>query len=175
MIRTALVASLSVLALTAGAQAQEEGKYTLGAGYERIDFDGVDLDTVVFRGGYDFSEYFGVEGQVNIGLGDESVTVGAVTGDVSLDYAAGLFGVFRPYSTDNGNVFIRAGYTTAQVDASAAGFSVSEDEDGWAYGVGGEYFFDGVNGVRFDYTRFDYDAGAEADVYGVSYVRRFGG
>ena len=35
-------------------------------------------------------------------------------------------------------------------------------------------FFAGNNGVRVDYTRFDFEDG-EADVFGLSYVRRFGG
>ncbi len=43
------------------------------------------------------------------------------------------------------------------------------------YGVGGEYFFDGKNGVRVDYTRFDFQksGAADADTWSVGYVRRF--
>ncbi len=174
MIRTVLVSSLSVLALAAGASAQE-GQVRVGAGYELADFDGVDFDTVVVRGSYDFTQYVGVEGQLNIGLGDESLTIGGVTGDVSLDYVAGVFGVVRPFSNENGSVFLRAGYTTTEGGASVAGLSASVDDQAWAYGVGGEYFFDGRNGVRADYTRFDYDDGGDADFFGISYVRRIGG
>ncbi|WP_323762966.1 porin family protein [Maricaulis sp.] len=174
MFRTVLVSSLSVLALAAGASAQE-GQIRLGAGYEAADFDGVDFDTVVVRGSYDFTRYLGVEGQLNIGLGDESLTVGGLTGDVSLDYVAGVFGVVRPWSNEDGSVFLRAGYTTTEADASAAGLNFSASDEAWAYGVGGEYFFDARNGVRADYTRFDYDDGGEADFFGVSYVRRIGG
>ncbi len=174
MIRTVLVSSLSVLALAAGASAQE-GQVRVGAGYETADFDGADFDTVVVRGSYDFTRYLGVEGQLNIGLGDESVTVGGVTGDVSLDYVAGVFGVVRPLSNENGSLFLRAGYTTTEGEASVAGLSATADDQAWAYGVGGEYFFDGRNGVRADYTRFDYDDGGEGDFFGISYVRRIGG
>jgi outer membrane immunogenic protein len=174
MMRTIIAASLSVLALGSIAQAQDTS-YTLGAGYERFSGDGVDLDSVVFRGRYDLNKYFGVEGQANIGVGDDSVTVLGTTADVSLDYAVGVFGVVRAFSNENGNVFLRVGYTNTQIDASVPGFSASADSDAWAYGVGGEYLFDGRNGVRFDYTNFDYDGGGSSDVYGVSYVRRFGG
>ncbi|WP_417468548.1 porin family protein [Maricaulis sp.] len=173
MMRSIIAASLSALALGSVAHAQDTS-YTLGAGYERFSGDGVDLDSVVFRGRYDFNQYFGVEGQANIGIGDDSVTVLGTPVDVSLDYAVGVFGVVRAFSNENGNVFLRAGYTDSQVDASVPGYSVSADSDAWAYGVGGEYLFDGRNGVRFDYTKFDYDGG-DADVFGVSYVRRFGG
>ncbi|WP_300544836.1 porin family protein [Maricaulis sp.] len=175
MYRSLLAASLSALALTAGAPAQDAPRFTLGAGYERADFDSAEFDTIVLRGGYDFTRYLGVEGQVNVGIGDDSITEGGVAGDVELDYIAGLFGVVRPWSSDQGNVFLRAGYSTTEAEASVAGLSFEADDDAWAYGVGGEWFFAGDNGVRVDYTRFDYDDGGESDVFGVSYVRRFGG
>ena len=175
MTRFILAASLSALALTAGAHAQE-GTFKLGAGYDRADFDGLEFDTLAVRGGYDFTNYLGIEGQANIGLGDEQITEGGVTADVNLDYMFGLYGVFRPIQNEQGSLFIRGGYSTAELEASVGGLSDSASENAWTYGVGGEYFFDGVNGVRADYTRFEFeDDGGDADVFGVSYVRRFGG
>tara|TARA_R110000868_G_scaffold35362_1_gene126901 strand:- start:25980 stop:26504 length:525 start_codon:yes stop_codon:yes gene_type:complete len=174
MMRSIIAASLSALAIGSIAQAQD-ASYTLGAGYERFSGDGVDLDSVVFRGRYDFNNYFGVEGQANIGVGDDSVTVLATTADVSLEYAVGVFGVVRAFSNENGNMFLRAGYTNSEIDASVAGFSASADSEAWAYGVGGEYLFDGRNGVRLDYTKYDYDEGGNSDAYSITYVRRFGG
>lgn len=175
MTRFLLAASLSALALTAGAHAQE-GTFRLGGGYERFDLEGMEFDTLVVRGGYDFTRYLGIEGQGAIGLGEEQITEGAVTADVELDYSFGLFGVFRPFQNEHGNIFVRGGYTNTQLEASVSGLSATADENAWAYGVGGEYFFDGANGVRADYTRFEFeDDGGSADVYGISYVRRFGG
>ena len=175
MYRSLIAASLSVLVLTAAASAQDEPQFTLGAGYERFDVDGVDLDSLALRGGYDFSQYFGVEGQLNIGLGDDTVDVLGTDVDVELNYAAGVFGVVRPWSNEQASVFLRAGYTVADVEASAAGISVSDNDDAWAYGVGGEWFFSGNNGVRVDYTRYEFDEGTDADAFGITYVRRFGG
>ncbi|MEA1943546.1 MAG: porin family protein [Pseudomonadota bacterium] len=174
MLRSVSLASLSIFALAAGASAQE-GQFKLGAGYERADFDDVELDTAVLRGGYDFNRYFGVEGQAHIGIGDESVSVGGLTGDVSMDYSLGAFGVVRPWSNEQANVFLRGGYTTTEADADVAGLGFDANEDAWAFGVGGEWYFAGDNGVRVDYTRYDYDDGGDADFYGISYVRRFGG
>ena len=59
--------------------------------------------------------------------------------------------------------------------AFAAGLSVTEDGESVNYGAGANYFFDGQNGVRADWTRRDFtdDNGGEVDTYGVSYVRRF--
>ena len=57
---------------------------------------------------------------------------------------------------------------------SAAGTSASDDGDSWNYGVGGQYSFDGKNGVRADYTRHDFkDSSTNADVWSVAYVRKF--
>ncbi|WP_203291682.1 porin family protein [Maricaulis parjimensis] len=175
MYRSLVAASLSVLALSATASSQDEPQFTLGAGYERYDFDGVDLDSFVLRGGYDFNQYWGVEGQLNLGLGDDSVAVGGSTGTVELNYGAGLFGVVRPWSNESANVFLRAGYTVTDAEASLAGISVSDDDNAWAFGAGGEWFFSGNNGVRVDYTRYEFDEGSDADVFGIAYVRRFGG
>ena len=48
------------------------------------------------------------------------------------------------------------------------------DGESWNYGVGANYYFDGQNGLRGDWTRRDFeDDAGEADVYSVSYVRRF--
>jgi len=65
-----------------------------------------------------------------------------------------------------------------------ASFGVKDDEITVAgvtgdlshdYGAGANYFFDGRNGVRADWTRRDFtdDNGGELDTYGLSYVRRF--
>ena len=46
--------------------------------------------------------------------------------------------------------------------------------DSWNYGAGANYYLDGVNGVRADWTRRDFDGDSnELDSYTLSYVRRF--
>jgi outer membrane immunogenic protein len=174
MLRSILAASVAAIALSSMAQAEDKS-VSLGAGYERASVGDIDFDTVVFRAGYDFNQYFGVEGQANFGVGDQSVTALGVTADVSLDYSVGLFGVLRVVSNEHGSIYGRVGYTNSQIGASVSGFTVSADDNAWAYGVGGEYRFDAQNGVRFDYTKLEFDEGDSSDVYGVSYVRRFGG
>tara|TARA_R110002126_G_scaffold69044_7_gene174695 strand:+ start:1094 stop:1615 length:522 start_codon:yes stop_codon:yes gene_type:complete len=173
MIRSIFVASVATLALGSVAQAQNS-ELSVGAGYDRISVGDFNLDSLVVRGNYDFSEHFGIEAQANIGVGDDTVVDSGVPFEMSLNYAASLFGVFRIVSNESGNIFVRAGYTTAEYETSAFGFSVTDKPDAWAYGVGGEYLFDARNGLRFDYTSVDYE-GDSADVYGITYVRHFGG
>jgi len=50
---------------------------------------------------------------------------------------------------------------------------VSDNDSGLAYGVGATWTpGGGLNGVRADYTRYDFDP-AEADTWSVGLVRRF--
>lgn len=166
MIRSIALATLSAVAIAAGAHAQDTSSFKLSAGYDRADFDGGEFDTVALRGTYDFSDFFGMEAQTNFGFNDES--------GVELNYSAGLFGVVRANISENGgpsNVFFRAGYTITEL----SGGGLTADDTAFAYGVGGEFFMDDRNGFRIDYTRMDFDDGGDASVYGVSYVRRFGG
>lgn len=171
MIRTIALATLSAVALTAGVSAQDR-TVDLSIGYDRVDFDGLEFDAVSLRGGYNFTENFAVEGQASFGLSDE--TVGGV--DVELNHSFGVFGVARaPFNEGQSAVFGRIGYTTNEIEASAGGFSAAGDDEAWAFGVGGEHFFNGgAHGVRADYTRFEFDEGGDADAFGLSYVYRFG-
>ena len=74
----------------------------------------------------------------------------------------------------NADLFIRGGYGSTRLRASAPGVSVSDSEESWNYGAGGQYFFDANNGVRAEYTRHDFNHNAgSADAWAVSYVRKF--
>ncbi|WP_270375124.1 porin family protein [Marinicauda sp. Alg238-R41] len=171
--KTLLLASAAALAVTAGASAQDAGNVHFGAGYTFLDFDGIEFDALNLRGGYDFNDYVGVEGEALIGLGDEDVTAAGITGDVSLDYIVGAYAKAQ-YPVGQGfNLFARAGYAYAEAEASAAGLTLSDSTDGFAYGAGAEWAFNGPNAVRVEYTRYEFEDDAEADSFGASYVRRF--
>jgi hypothetical protein len=177
MLRTLVSASAIALA-AASVSFADDGDFTWSAGYSAIEIsDGgqsVDVGAVTFRGGYEFTRHFGFEGQLDVGVSDDSIIIAATPVDVELNYAASLFGIARAPVSENANLFVRAGYTAADVEASIPGVSVTSDTDGWAYGVGGEVFFDQRNGFRAGYTHHDFDS-SDADVWSLSYVRRFGG
>lgn len=160
----------------AAAQAQEAGATTIygSVGYSHADVDDVKLGAITGRVGARFGQYFGVEGEAGFGVKDDEVNVGGVNVDVELKHTAAIYGVgFLPVAP-NADLFARIGYGTSKIEASAGGASVSDDGDSWNYGVGGQYFLDDKNGVRADYTRYDFkDDGGEADVWSVSYVRKF--
>jgi hypothetical protein len=167
-------AALCVLPSLAQAQAAPTGVY--GAiGYTDFHSDHTDLGAIQGRLGYRFMPYAGVEGEAAFGVKKDDVTVGSVTGRAKLDHEVAIYGVgFLPLS-DKADVLARVGYGNTKVKVSALGTSASADGDSWNFGVGGQYHFDGKNGVRADYTRqeFTKDNAGHADVYSIAYTRRF--
>lgn len=169
-----LFIAASAIALIAGAASAQEGPFRLGVGTQHIDTDGATYDTLALRASYDFNQFFAVEGDLLIGLGDESVTIGNTTVDSSIDYGVGLYGVAQYPLNEQFTVFARGGYIYADVEGSIGGLTVTTDVDGWAFGAGAEWAFAGPNAVRVDYTRYDFVNGnGNADAFGISYVRRF--
>lgn len=152
---------------------------------EALDLDiedaNIDFGAITGRVGAKFNPYFGVEGEAAFGVADEEVSEGATSASLGLNYEATGFAVgFYPV-TPNFDVLARVGVGAAELEAELNG----EDETGGfgsdggstvlAFGAGAQYFFDGVNGIRGDYTRFkgDDDGGLEADALSVAYVRKF--
>lgn len=169
--------SVAVLAVAAPALAQAPGSSPIygSLGYAQSELDDVSLGALQGRVGARLHPNFGVEGELAFGVKDDTVQVApGLSADVELENQAAVYGVgFVPLSP-NADLFARVGYGTTEVKASGAGASASADGQSWNYGVGGQYFFDGANGVRADWTRYDFeDDGGEADVWQIGYVRKF--
>lgn len=164
--------------MAASASVADDGDFAWSAGFSAIDISEPGLDVsvgaVTVRGGYEFSRHFGFEGQLDIGANSDTVVFGGVPVDIDLNYGLSAFAVARAPVAENINLFVRAGYSMAEVDVSVPGLTISPDGDGWSYGVGAEVFFDERNGFRMDFTHSDFD-GTDANSFGVHYVRRFGG
>ena len=80
--------------------------------------------------------------------------------------------------TPNFDLFARLGYGTTALKRTfvlAPNISVNKfSAESVNYGVGGQYFLDGKNGLRVDYTRQDYNKGIRTDdTWSVGYTRRF--
>jgi len=163
------VAALAIAGFATAAQAQDGNTY--GAiGVTSYDFDAYGIEGKL---GYNFTEYFGVEGQGAFGVSGNEETVGGVTFEGDIDYNVAGFGVVRFPASENFDVFARAGYHSTGISIEANNVEVSADTDGFAVGAGGQYFWDGLNGVRGEYTYLDGDSGTSLDTYTLSYVRKF--
>jgi len=158
----------------APAMAQDASNVYGSVGYATADVEGVDLGAVTGRMGYKFNPNFAVEGEASFGVADDDVTIGAVTANVEHEYDAAVYAVGILPVAPNFELFGRAGYGTTEIEASAAGVTASDSGESWNYGVGANYYFDGQNGIRADWTRRDFtNDGGEADVWSLGYVRKF--
>ena len=166
----ALLVAAPAFAQTASAPALNGSiGYTVVDGGDDDDFS---LGAITARIGADFTPNLGVEGEVGFGVKDEDIDTAFGDVNVELKNHLGAYVVGKLPLSPQAELFARLGYANFDIEASGLGASVEEDFGGVSYGVGGTYFFDGVNGIRGDYTRTDSDD-ADIDVFSVSYVRRF--
>lgn len=166
MVRTLLCSTVAAFAVSAGAFAQDDSAY-FNLGYTYLDADGANYNMAALRAGAEVNEFFGVEGELLVGLGSHSS--GGVSSKVR--YGAGLFGRFNAPASDGFTLFARLGIIYMDMEACAGGICMSDNDTGWAGGVGAEMRMDRYNAFRLEYTRYEPDG--SADGFGVSYVRRF--
>jgi outer membrane immunogenic protein len=171
----AATAAIACVSLPALANAQDTSSpSTYGTlGYSQASEDGVDLGAIQGRLGARWN-HFGVEGELAGGVKSDDVNVGGTNVNVKLRHAEAIYGVGYLPVSPNFDLFARVGYGNTDIKASASGVAATGNSQSWNYGVGGQYFFTPKDGVRVDYTRYDFtDGGDNADVWGVSYVRKF--
>lgn len=174
--KSILLTAAALALVSAPALAQEPAARVTGSvGYTQLEGDDASLGTVTARGAYNINRYVGVEGEASVGVKDDDVVFGGVNTKLEHEYDLAGYVVGTLPISPNFELFGRVGYGTTEVKASTAGFAATEDGNSVNYGVGANYFFDGKNGVRADWTRRDFqeDQGGELDTYGVGYVRRF--
>ncbi len=159
---TAAVAAAALLAVPAFAHADEVTAYG-NIGYSNVDIDVVTLGTITARFGVRVTPHFGIEAEGMVGVADDDF----FGTPVELKREFGAFAVATFPLTPNVDVFARVGGATATIDIG--GFE--DNSNGAAYGAGAQFFFDESNGVRVDYTK--YELTEDADVWSVSYVRKF--
>jgi opacity protein-like surface antigen len=172
-------ATLAVIAAAAPALAQPmslsgiSGYGTLGAG--DVNNSSSNIGAVTGRLGARFGPYFGVEGELSTGFDSAHPDIGGARSNVSLrdQYAAYAVG-FLPV-LPNADLLARIGYGASDLHVSQpATTPFNRYETSWNAGVGGQYFLDGHNGVRLDYTRETADrSDLDANVFSAAYVRKF--
>ncbi len=158
-----IAAATAAVALAAPAVAQAQSVYG-SIGYVAVDVDPVNLGGIQGRLGVRVHNNFAVEGEAAFGIvGDD---IGGVSVDLETEFGAFLV-VLAPLS-ENTDIFVRGGFASAEIDAGVFG---SVSDDGAAYGIGVQHFFGPNDGVRFDYTHYDF--GGDANSWSIAYVRKF--
>ncbi len=169
-------ASVAVLAFAAPALAQAQSAPTTGVyanlGYSHTSPGDLDLGAIQGRLGYRFNNWFGVEGELATGIKDDEVSVASgVDFDVGLEHQEAIYAVgFFPL-TEQLELVGRVGYGNTEIESDELG--TSADGQSWNFGAGAQYHFDGVNGVRVDYTRYEFEDDGDADVWSIAYSRKF--
>jgi len=168
-------AALSLFAAPALAQTVQSPTYYGTLGYTQLDTDNGDLGAITGRVGAKLTPNLGVEAEGSLGVRSDDVTFAGIDGKVKEKYDVAAYGVATLPVNPNFDLFARVGYGTTKLKAEVAGGSRSDTTESWNYGVGGNYYLDGQNGIRADWTRRDFvgNGNGEADAYSVSYVRKF--
>ncbi|CAN7176584.1 porin family protein [Phenylobacterium sp. LjRoot225] len=173
------VATVAVAAIAAPAFAQDQVAPTTGVyanlGYAHSSPGDADLDTIQGRIGYRVNNWFGVEGELSGGLGSDEVSIApGVDAKVKLKHQEAIYGVgFLPL-TPQWDLIGRVGYGNTRIRTSSGGVSASDNQQSWNFGGGAQYNIDGLNGIRADYTRYEFEGGdGHADVLAVAYNRKF--
>ena len=181
----AFAALAAAAAIAAPASAQTLPSYLTGVtyngslGYTGLSWGGNNLGAVTLRAGADLGKYVGVEGEGNFGVSDAAVSLGGASAKTHLNNAYAGYFVGRYPVMPNGNLFARVGFGHIDAQQSAsyqgAGVTVHDGVDSLNYGAGGEYFLDGKNGLRIEYTRYDLrtDNAKNVDTWSLSFVRKF--
>lgn len=170
----ALAAGLGAAAVLApAASAQVYG----GAGYTLFTADAGGEDATVGglmgRLGFKTNPFLGVEGEVALGVQEDSFDVLGANVDVSLENSYGVFAVAWLPVPAVGDVFARVGYADISIEASATGIgAVSDSGSGIAYGAGVQLNFLPFTKLRLEYTRYEPED-AEVDSFGASALFQF--
>lgn len=165
-----LLISAAVLASIAPSAAAQGGYADAGFGYFFAKEDGMDLSlgNIVAHGGYEFNDYFAVEGEIGFGVLDDTVSVYGYDVDVKLSSLFGGFVRAQYPVSENFDVFARAGYVQAEIEASISGYDGNASENGFGLGVGGLYQAGDNLYFRGEYTRYDIkDLEADALMFSV--------
>jgi outer membrane immunogenic protein len=145
--------------------------------FEEEDEGGEDLQLGAITGkvGGRFNRFFAVEADASIGVLDDSVDILGVGVDIGLESQVGLHLVGMYPISPATDLFARLGYNYFQLEAEIedADFSDTDDTTAVSLGVGAQHFFDGVNGIRGEYTRYEFQDEGDADALTLSYVRKF--
>jgi hypothetical protein len=170
IVAATLVAALSAVATSASA----ENYWSLGAGQQTLDFDSIGagkatITTVTGRVGWKSESWYGAEGELYIGTGEDEVAPGV---DIGINTSVALYGVAFFPAGDKLVLHGRIGFNRLLGKVSSAAGSVETNDGDISYGVGGTYKLNERDGIRADYTITDV-TGIDAAAWQVAYVRKF--
>lgn len=169
--RTAAIAALALAA--ASAQAQLYGEIGYSTMKESADGNDVNLGALSGIIGYGLHPNVAVEGMLAFGIKDDTVHVGSIPVKTELEHAYGVFVKPRVMLSPNFELFGRLGYVESKVKASSGGISVSDSDGDWAYGLGGNYYFDKNTYLTVNYMNYYRKHDSDVDGFTIGVGMKF--
>ncbi|MDP2261293.1 MAG: outer membrane beta-barrel protein [Caulobacter sp.] len=169
--KTYVIAAAAACALLAApAVASAETNWYADIGYTSVNVEELDANLGLgqIRVGALFTPNLGIEGELALGLSDDTVDFLGTPVKVEMTSLAAGYVVLNWPVSDRIDIFMRAGYATFEVEADAGGGAVSESGSDSAVGFGVKGFFTENDGVRADWTNY-----GGTDSFSIAYVRRF--
>lgn len=165
----AIVAALGAQAASAQA-AEAASKVYVQGGASVVRVEDENFGVLNATAGYAFNRHVAVEGETAFGVQDKKID--GIKAKV--DYTLGAYVVGSLPVSENVDLIGRVGAVKGQIKVKLNNnISASLDDSSVAYGVGVRYFPNGgLNGLRADLTKYDFDD-ADVKAVQVSYVRRF--
>jgi outer membrane immunogenic protein len=173
-----LLASI-VMSTALSAWAVEDHSFYGGATWMRTTVDAdvfgsLDLDTLGLVAGYQINRHVGIEGQFAFGVGDDTLAfqteIGVVPMKVEIENYWSASFVGRLPLTDTIDLWAKGGYGSAKFKVSAFGFSESDTDSGFAWGLGAQMHFDRFM-TRLGYERPTGDS--DTDAFSLTLLYRF--
>ena len=179
VLTTAAAAAAALLAAApalADPDPAPEAVTTYGAlGYSDVNGDSANLGAITGRIGARWGRYFGAEGELSGGVTHDTAHISGVNTRVRINSQLAAYAVGYLPLSPNADLFARLGYGETRLNVSTPGTGAGGEHASLNYGVGGQYFIDGANGVRADYTRMNFagHSNLDANVWSLAYVRKF--
>ena len=131
-----LISAVAATLISTPVFATEAGEGYVGGQFSRVTYESFGTDVnpsaVIGRVGYFLVDNFAVEGRLGFGIDDDS-ELGV---DFEVDSIAGLYGVGHLPLGDVASVYAVAGFSRGEATISGTGFSESDDDTDFSYGVG---------------------------------------
>lgn len=140
--------------------------------YEPDGVSDIDLGAFGLKLGVDINDYIGVEMRAGLGVDDDTVNVLGVDVDVEINYFYSVYA--RPkYRMNQIQIYGLLGFTKAELEASAFGVSVEEDDTDFSYGLGLEWFFNDNASASIEYMQLFDESDYEVESFNIGLTYYF--
>ena len=136
--------SLILAGMATPALAAEPGDTYLGGGFGMVTYEEQGLpeaepSALVGRLGYHITSNIAIEGRLGFGISDDDINFAGVPVAVEVDQLVGAYAVGYLPLAEAFSLYGLAGFSYGEGSASAAGYSLDDDDTDFSYGVGATF------------------------------------